>query len=57
MQATMLASNTSEATHRLKFRPPLETGLSSRSPTVAPSGRVRMKAAQKRIVREIAVQK
>jgi len=40
---------------RLRSRPPFSTGLVSRSPTVAPSGRVRMKAAQNSKVRETPV--
>ena len=42
----MMPAMTSDAVMRLSASPPCETGLSSRSPTVAPSGRVRMKAAQ-----------
>ena len=56
-QAMMLASKTSEATQRLKFRPPSATGLSRRSPSVAPRGRVKIKAAQNRVVRDAVVQK
>ena len=39
---------TAEASGRLKASPPSLTGLSRKSPTVAPSGRVRMNAAQNR---------
>jgi hypothetical protein len=48
MQAMMKAPMTADAIGRLKARPPLLTGLSRKSPTVAPSGRVRMNAAQNR---------
>ena len=48
---------TADAIGRLNARPPSCTGLSSRSPTVAPSGRVRMKAAQNRRTFETLDQK
>jgi len=46
MQATMNAAITAEELKRLRSSPPSSIGLVRRSPTVAPSGRVRMKAAQ-----------
>ena len=49
------ASKATEASGRLKSSPPLPWGLSRKSPTVAPKGRVRMKAAQKRAGREMRV--
>ena len=48
LQATMNAAMMAEAIGRLKAKPPSWIGLSKKSPTVAPSGRVRMKAAQNR---------
>ena len=57
MISTIAAANTAEATGRLKFSPPLAIGLSRKSPTVAPSGRVRMKAAQNKATRLILVVK
>ncbi len=51
----MKAAMTSEETMRLRFSPPSASGLVSRSPNVAPSGRVRMKAAQNSRVREMLV--
>ena len=42
---------------RLNANPPSWIGLSSKSPTVAPSGRVRMKAAQNSSTRDTSVQK
>ena len=53
----MNAAITAEAIGRLKARPPSLNGLSRKSPTVAPSGRVRMKAAQNRNTREMRVKK
>jgi hypothetical protein len=41
----------------LKARPPWSLGLSRKSPTVAPSGRVRMNAAENNVTREMSVQK
>ena len=52
----MNAAMTAEAIGRLKASPPSLTGLSRKSPTVAPSGRDRMKAAQNRNTRETLVQ-
>ena len=46
-----------DASGRLKFKPPALTGLSRKSPTVAPNGRVRMNAAQKSNTRERLVHK
>src|ERR1700723_3889766 len=47
---------TAEASGRLKSRPPSLTGLSRKSPTVAPSGRGRMNAAQNSVTRDTWVQ-
>jgi len=41
---------------RLKARPPAVTGLSMKSPTVAPRGRVRMNATQNKVTRDTPVQ-
>ena len=57
MQATMSAAITAEASKRPSASPPCATGLSRKSPTVAPSGRVTMKAAQNSKVRETPVAK
>jgi hypothetical protein len=46
---------TAEAIGRLEAIPPSLMGLSRKSPIVAPSGRVRIKAAQNRKTREIFV--
>jgi hypothetical protein len=48
-------SKAAEAEERLKSRPPLPKGLSRKSPTTAPSGRVSMNAAQNSTVWEILV--
>ena len=48
---------TADAMGRLKARPPSLTGLSRKSPTVAPSGLVRIKAAQNKKTRDVLVQK
>ena len=56
MQATMNAAITTEARSRLKASPPAWTGLSRRSPTVAPNGRVRTNAAQNKKTREMLVE-
>ena len=53
---TMKAARTADAIGRLSARPPWLTGLSRKSPTVAPSGRVRMKAAQNSVTRDTFVQ-
>ena len=53
----MNAAMTAEAIGRLKFNPPSATGLLRKSPTVAPSGRERINAAQKRKTLEMLVQK
>ena len=50
-------ASTAEASGRLKLRPPLSSGLSRKSPTVAPSGRVRMNAAQNSTTRLTLVAK
>src|SRR6185503_12126514 len=55
-QPTMNTARISEARGRLSARPPWLTGLSRKSPTVAPSGRVRMNAAQNRNTRETLVE-
>ena len=49
--ATIAAASTTDASVRLKSRPTCATGLSRKSPTAAPSGRVRMSGAQKRFRR------
>jgi hypothetical protein len=46
---------TAEAMGRLNAIPPSLMGLSRKSPTVAPSGRVKMKAAQNKKTREMFV--
>ena len=51
IQATMNAAMTTEDVMRLRFRPPLASGLVRVSPSVAPSGRVMTKAAQNSKVR------
>jgi hypothetical protein len=51
----MKTAMTADAIGRLSARPPALTGLSRKSPTVAPSGLVRMNAAQKRTTRDILV--
>ena len=53
--ARMNAVMTPEASGRLSASPPRLTGLSRKSPTVAPSGRVRMNAAQNSSTRETLV--
>src|SRR3954469_6817120 len=50
-------ASAADAMGRLSSRPPFASGLSRKSPTVAPSGRVRMNAAQKRKTRLILVAK
>ena len=57
MQATMNTASAIDAEYRLSASPPASTGLSRKSPTTAPSGRVSMNAAQKSAVLEIDVQK
>ena len=56
MQAIMKTVMIAVASGRLTFSPPSLSGLSKKSPTVAPRGRVRMKAAQKSRTCEILVQ-
>lgn len=53
MQITINASRTADARNRLIAIPPVAMGLSMKSPTTAPRGRVRMNAVQKSAVREI----
>jgi len=48
---------TAEAIGLLDASPPSATGLSKKSPTVAPRGRVRMNAIQKSHARDKLVQK
>lgn len=57
INTTMTAPITAVARGRLQARPPSSTGLSSKSPTVAPSGRVRMNATQNKMTREMPLQK
>ena len=52
----MIAAITAEASGRLRARPPSATGLSMKSPTVAPNGRVSMNATQNNATRDTAVQ-
>ena len=52
---TITAKITPDARERLRSRPPALIGLSRKSPTVAPSGRVNMKAAQNSNTRETVV--
>ncbi len=52
----MMAAMTAEASGRLNAMPPWSTGLSSKSPKVAPSGRVRMNAIQNNATRDTLVQ-
>ena len=52
----MKTARTAEAIGRLKASPPSLTGLSRKSPTVAPSGRDRMKAVQNKNTRDTVVQ-
>lgn len=51
----MKTAITAEAIGRLRCRPPWLTGLSKKSPTVAPNGRVRINAAQNSRTRETVV--
>ena len=55
MQPTMNTAITTDAMGRLSAMPPWFNGLSRKSPTVAPSGRVRMNAAQNNATREMFV--
>ena len=52
---TITAMRIAVAVVRLKANPPWSIGLSNRSPSVAPSGRVRMKAAQNKSTRDTLV--
>jgi len=45
-------ASTADAVYRLSSKPPDSRGLSRRSPTVAPSGRVSTNAAQNSAVRD-----
>ncbi len=54
-QVTMKAPIAAEASGRLNATPPSLTGLSRKSPTVAPSGRDRMNAAQNKNTRNTLV--
>ncbi len=56
MQATMNTAMIAEAIGRLTFMPPCATGLPKRSPTVAPSGRVRINVIQNSVTRDTPVQ-
>jgi hypothetical protein len=53
----MTAASEADAVYRLSASPPWSSGLSRKSPTVAPSGRVSTKAVQNRTVRETLVRK
>jgi len=57
IKTRITTASTTEASGRLIASPPLASGLSRKSPTVAPSGRVRMNAAQKRKTRDAFVPK
>jgi hypothetical protein len=57
MQPAMNAMSVAEAAYRLRARPPEACGLSKKSPTTGPKGRVKMNAAQKRTVRETFVKR
>lgn len=48
---------TADAEYLLNSKPPLAIGLSRKSPSTAPSGLVRINAAQKRTALEMLVQK
>src|SRR5215475_3381585 len=56
-QTTINAAMIADASGRLKFNPPSLTGLSKKSPRVAPNGLVSMKAAQNSSTRERLVHK
>ena len=55
ISTTITATRIAVAVVRLNANPPWSIGLSNRSPSVAPSGRVRMKAAQNRNTRDTLV--
>ena len=55
MQPIMKTAMINKELTRLRLSPPFATGLVRRSPTVAPSGRVRMNADQNSKVRESLV--
>src|SRR5437588_2195385 len=54
---TVAMAMTSEDVILLRSKPPSARGLVNRSPSVAPNGRVKINAAQKRKVREIGVKR
>src|SRR5713226_2617309 len=56
MQAIIKASKAAEAEYLLNAKPPALSGLSRKSPTTAPRGRVRINAAQNNKVLEMFVQ-
>ncbi len=55
MQAAINRAIRPEESGRDRSKPPCATGLVSKSPKVAPSGRVRIKAAQNKIARDAEV--
>ena len=57
ISTTIAAAITRDASGRLSAMPPWSTGLSRKSPTVAPSGRVSTNAAQNSTTRDTLVQK
>src|SRR5262249_60483158 len=52
ISATMIPSRAADDENRPRLSPPVDVGLVRKSPSVAPSGRVRMKAAQNRMLFE-----
>jgi hypothetical protein len=56
MHPIMKAAITADAMGRLRANPPWSTGLSRKSPIVAPRGRVKMNAAQNSSTRDTLVQ-
>ena len=52
----MKIASTADTGGQLQLSPPSLTGLSRKSPTVAPSGRVRMNAVQNNATRDAFVQ-
>lgn len=55
MQATITNKSAADAVKRLKSKPPFAIGLSRKSPTTAPSGRVKIKADQNKAVLDTLV--
>src|ERR1700731_1023357 len=55
-QPNMKIARTAEASGRLSARPPWSLGLSRKSPTVAPNGRVKINAVQNSVTRETLAQ-